>query len=148
MDGWIMTVCSNSRLPLTVCCNEHSTPGLQASTILEQRTASGAFCSICRESDHSSQQCALSYLHQTTPQSQPSSQHPQVRLTSTNDPQRARRPMQIRRRPESLLQMCLLEQGALCVPRYLHIQTYLCYMSSRPQGKRMPRHPRGVRVQA
>ena len=90
-------------------------PGLQASTILGQRTASGSFCNICRESDHSSQQCALSYLHQTTPQSQPSSQPPQVRLTSNNDPQRARRPMQIRRRPESLLQICVSWNNGLCV---------------------------------
>ena len=38
-------------------------PGLQAATILGQRSGQGAFCTLCRECDHTRAQCALAYLH-------------------------------------------------------------------------------------
>ena len=37
-------------------------PGLQASTILGQRSSQGAFCTRCRGVDHNRSQCALSCL--------------------------------------------------------------------------------------
>ena len=40
-------------------------PGLQASTILGQRTGHGTFCTLCREVDHSRSQCALTCLQPT-----------------------------------------------------------------------------------
>ena len=37
-------------------------PGLQASTMLGQRTGQGLFCTLCREVDHLKAQCALASL--------------------------------------------------------------------------------------
>lgn len=39
-------------------------PDLQASTILGQRGGGGVFCSLCRGVDHTSAQCALTYMQQ------------------------------------------------------------------------------------
>ena len=39
-------------------------PGLQAATILGQRTSTGIFCTTCQECDRSASQCALSPLQQ------------------------------------------------------------------------------------
>lgn len=41
-------------------------PGLQATTILGQRTGTGTFCSLCQETDHSAPQCAMAQLQQPT----------------------------------------------------------------------------------
>ena len=39
-------------------------PGLQAATIFSQGPSLGTFCSLCRECDHSSSQCALAPIQQ------------------------------------------------------------------------------------
>ena len=39
-------------------------PGIQASTLLGQTPGQGVFCTLCREPDHKSMGCALSYLQE------------------------------------------------------------------------------------
>ena len=65
-------------------------PGLQASTILGQRTAGqGLFCTLCREVDHSRAQCALACLEPPT-------------TTSGAQPTRSSRPYNTRRRLDNI----------------------------------------------
>ena len=73
-------------------------PGLQASTILGQRTGQGMFCTLCREVDHSRAQCALACL-------QPVNMGPPAdpRLSST------------RRRPETALNICISWNRGACI---------------------------------
>ena len=54
-------------------------PDLQASTILGQCGGGGVFCSLCRGVDHSSAQCALTYMQQPLmgPTNQDASNRPQ-----------------------------------------------------------------------
>ena len=73
-------------------------PGLQASTILGQRTGQGTFYTLCREVDHSRAQCALACL-------QP------VSTGTPADP----RPSSIRRRPETALNICISWNRGACI---------------------------------
>ena len=78
-------------------------PGLQAATILGQRTSSGTFCSLCRECDHSTTQCALSPLQQQL--HQPQSSNAQRTNTIHRPP----------RRPETLMSICINWNRGFCV---------------------------------
>lgn len=42
-------------------------PGIHSGTIISQARGSSRFCSYCRESDHSNQECALVYVHSASP---------------------------------------------------------------------------------
>ena len=57
-------------------------PGLQAATILGQRSGQGAFCTLCRECDHTRAQCALAYLHPLVSNGPAASRDPGVRRRS------------------------------------------------------------------
>ena len=83
--------------------------GLQASTILGQRSSSGIFCTLCRESDHTPDQCALSYLYPHPTQNTP------LALGGVNDQQRSKRQPNQRRRPESLLNICVSWNKGQCI---------------------------------
>ena len=63
MNRIIMTKCSGSRPPSTAHSNTIH-PGIQASTLLGQTPEQGVFCTLCREPDHKSMGCALSYLQE------------------------------------------------------------------------------------
>ena len=75
-------------------------PGLQAATILGQARSQGTFCSLCRECDHDTTQCALAPLQQ------------QVRSTpvTLQTPVGSRPP----RRPESLQHICVNWNKGIC----------------------------------
>lgn len=75
-------------------------PGLQAATILGQRSTGGIFCTICREADHNANQCALAPLQQ------------QLRppFLGNQAPVSQRPP----RRPESLLHICVAWNKGVC----------------------------------
>ena len=75
-------------------------PGLQAATILGQARLQGTFCSLCRECDHDTTQCALAPLQQ------------QVRSTpvTLQTPVGSRPP----RRPESLQHICVNWNKGIC----------------------------------
>lgn len=72
-------------------------PGLQAATILSQRTSSGMMCNLCRESDHTTHQCALAPLQQ------------QLTVQSQTSP-----PPRPWRRPETLLRICVAWNKGQC----------------------------------
>lgn len=72
-------------------------PGLQAATILGQRTSAGILCSLCRESDHSTSQCALAPLQQQL------INHPQVPPAPRSW-----------RRPETLQRICVSWNKGQC----------------------------------
>lgn len=91
-------------------------PGLQATTILGQKAAGGTFCTICRECDHTSHQCALSPLQQLT---QPASTTPVI---PTAVPPATSRPP---RRPETLLHICVNWNKGVC-KRTLCTYRHIC----------------------
>jgi hypothetical protein len=71
-------------------------PGLQASTILGQRSGSqGSFCTLCREGDHTRAQCALAFLE------------PTVQATST--------PVNTWRKPRPSPKVCLSWNRGACL---------------------------------
>ncbi len=78
-------------------------PGLQAATILGQRTATGVFCTLCQECDHSSDQCDLAPIQQ---QMQVVPQPP----SSSTQPAGTRPP----KRPESRLHICINWNKGVC----------------------------------
>ena len=57
-------------------------PGLQAATILGQRSSQGSFCTLCRGMDHTRTQCALSCLEPsgTSPQQLSSRSRPRLNI--------------------------------------------------------------------
>ena len=77
-------------------------PSLQASTILGQRNSSGTLYTLCQESDHSSNQCALAPLQQQLTSSTPA---------NTPHPATAYRPL---KRPETLLRICVAWNKGQC----------------------------------
>ena len=78
-------------------------PGLQAATILGQRTVTGVFCTLCQECDHSADQCALAPIQQQT---QVVPQPP----SSSTQPAGTRPP----KRPESRLHICINWNKGVC----------------------------------
>ncbi len=76
-------------------------PGIQAATLVGRASGQGLFCTLCRGADHSSERCALSYL-----------QAPSQPLCDTPLPARLR--LQPRRRPESLLRICISWNKGRC----------------------------------
>lgn len=76
-------------------------PGLQASTILGQRTGQGSFCNLCRGADHAQGQCALSFLNPATPIAQTAN--------------RTLRAGIMRNRPETAQNICISWNRGSCV---------------------------------
>ena len=83
-------------------------PGLQASTLIGNRSGMGTFCTICREPDHVGGQCALAILQQ--PACPPVSITNTPRTTAPN----TRRSLRPPRRPETILGICALGIAANC----------------------------------
>ena len=79
-------------------------PGLHASAILGQRSCNGVFCTLCKGTDHSVAQCALSYVH-----------HP-VTSQTLHPPNLRYRPQaqSLPRRPESLQRICISWNKGQC----------------------------------
>ena len=92
-------------------------PGIQASTLVGRSTRQSPLCTHCREPDHTSEQCALSYLQAPRGQ-QPATTLPGGALTG---PAGGRpRP----RRPETMLRICVSwNKGRCTYPgcTYLHV---------------------------
>ena len=79
-------------------------PGLQAATILGQsRPSAGTFCTLCRECDHISSQCALAPLQQQLQTASPTAPSSQIPVGS--------RPP---RRLETLLHICVNWNKGIC----------------------------------
>ena len=74
-------------------------PGIQASTLVGRTSRLATFCTLCREPDHTAEQCALSYMRP------PGSQLPLLQ-PSTSLPAGPYRTL-FRRRPESLAGICV-----------------------------------------
>ena len=82
-------------------------PGLLAATVLGQRNnTGGTYCAHCRESDHSSHQCALSSLQQQLTPAIPGS----ASQVATRTRSSARAP----RRLETALNLCINWNRGLC----------------------------------
>ena len=82
-------------------------PGLLAATVLGQRSSTGGtYCAHCRESDHSSQQCALASLQQQLTSTTPGS----ALQVATRTRSSARTP----RRLETALNLCMNWNRGLC----------------------------------
>lgn len=89
-------------------------PGIQAATLLGQTPGGGAFCTLCREADHTADGCALAYLHHTP--------GPALPVPSVGGPSPRQQPA--RRRPESLQGICVSWNKGKCIfPRctYRHV---------------------------
>ena len=76
-------------------------PGLQAATILGQRSGQGSFCNLCRGEDHSQGQCALAGLRPAIPTTQASNRSPSVSAA--------------RNRPENAHNICISWNRGSCV---------------------------------
>jgi len=111
-------------------------PGLQASTILGQRTSQGSFCTLCRDVDHSRSQCALACL-------EPASTSP-----TNAQPTRASRLYASWRRPESALNVCISWNKGNCVfPQSMYIPACVCHMPAVTYSKGLCKNPRIFSVQ-
>lgn len=84
-------------------------PGIQAGTLMGQTPTQRMFCSLCREPDHTMDSCALAYLQAPSDPLAPVTHVP----TSNLAPSRSRLPP--RRRPESLLGICVSWNKGKCI---------------------------------
>ena len=112
-------------------------PGIQAATLVGRTAGSTLFCSICREPDHTAGQCALSYLQPPTG----TFNAPGLSIW----PPGPRPPL--RRCPESMTNMHVLEQRSLHVPGHVSVQACLRYMPAAPYGERLCGNPCSLGVQ-
>lgn len=80
-------------------------PGIQAAMLVGSSSGRGLFCTLCRETDHTAERCALSYLQGPLPQRPP-----------TISPSPHARPgyQPPRRRPESLSRICVSWNRGSC----------------------------------
>ena len=83
-------------------------PGIQAGTLVGHAATQRLFCTLCREPDHTADQCALAYLQAPT-----APLIPVTPVPTSNSALRPRHPQ--RRRPESLLGICVSWNKGKCI---------------------------------
>ena len=101
-------------------------PDLQATTILGQRSGDGTFCHLCRGMDHTSTNCAISFMSQQTI-SPPTN--------GANAPSFRRRPPPVVR-PETAMRICSSWNMGMCVyPRSCNFR-HVCATCQLPHRAR------------
>ena len=113
--GWTMVECSGIRRQLTNSLH----PSIQASTLVGRAAGPVVFCTLCREPDHTSDQCDLqSPASHLTPVTTSPSLTSSLAMT-------VRSRVQFRQRPESLAGICVSwNKGNCSFPntcKYRHI---------------------------
>ena len=98
-------------------------PGLQASTILGQRSGRHTFCSLCRGVDHRNDQCALRAMQ--PPPTMATTAPSTVTCYSQRFP-----------RQETRARICISwNRGACVLSWYMRIPTHLCHLPTATPGK-------------
>ena len=115
-------------------------PGLQVATLLGFPSNRGTFCSLCREPDHHSNQCAFTVMQQPVRTAPSADFHKGPELPN-------RHPFRPPRRPKTILSICASwNHGTCAFPgscTVVHIQAYLWGMQQNHKGIKCPNAPVG-----
>ena len=104
-------------------------PGIQASTLVGHTSRLATLCTLCREPDHTTEQCALIYIQ--SPGSELSLPAPSSRLLTGPVGHRA----SLRRQPKSLAGICInWNKGRKMHLPCLQVQAHLLYVPTAAYG--------------
>ena len=115
-------------------------PGIQAETLVGHAPTHRLFCTLCREPDHTADQCALAYLQAFT-----APLIPVTPVPTSNSALRPRPPKKTPRVPPRHL--CVLEQVQVYLPQLMFLKAYLCNLPPGSHGPHLYNHPIQLRIQ-
>lgn len=141
--GWLdydRVFCQQQAIDPSLCWNTLTLHGgTEAATLLGQAPGRGAFCTLCREPDHSADTCALMYLQQTTGQQTPAATVAHTSTSASSKPKMYRL--------ELCFGVCISWNKGKCTYPWTCTFRHICYLSSVAHGSWLCWHSRWLEVQ-